>query len=85
MKIKTITMIFSIVTLIIVLAYDGYAVFVGGTEASISSLIINFSYKMPMFTFLCGFTCGHLFWKMRSNEDTVKNGIDKETKAIEKE
>jgi len=56
--------------------YDIYAIHIGGTESSISSVLINFSYKMPMFTFFCGFICGHLFWRMRSNKDTMK--IDSE-------
>ena len=61
--------------IVLVLVYDFIAIKYGGTEASISSLIISFSYKMPMFTFLVGFgggfLCGHLFWRLRSNEDTV--------------
>ena len=55
---------------ILLVVYDVIAIQKGGTEASISSVIIAFSYKMPMFSFLFGFICGHLFWRMRTNKDT---------------
>lgn len=74
---KKTTIIVSISAFIILAIYDVVAIHYGGTEASISSLIINFSYKMPMFTFCCGFVMGHLFWRMKSNKDTVVK-IDKE-------
>jgi len=66
---------------ILILIYDFVAIYNGGSEASISSLVISFSYKMPMFTFLIGFglgfVCGHLFWRMRTNNDTVKiDGVE---------
>jgi len=78
MSIKKITQLvtFAIIPLLIllILAYDVYAILVGGTEASISSLIITASYKMPFMTFMIGFLngvlVGHLFWRMRSNKDT---------------
>jgi hypothetical protein len=57
--------------------YDVFAISKGGTEASISSVIIAFAYKMPMFTFTCGFICGHLFWRMRTNKDTKEIDGDK--------
>jgi len=60
--------------LVIILIYDVYAIYVGGTEASISSLIIKSSYKMPFLVFCIGFIngvfVGHLFWRMKSNKDT---------------
>jgi hypothetical protein len=73
---KTKLVTFAIIPLIIVLilAYDVYAIMVGGTEASISSLIIKSSYKMPFMTYMIGLLngilVGHLFWRMRSNKDT---------------
>lgn len=58
-----------------ILIYDVVAIVNGGgSEASISSLIISFSYKFPFFTFLTGFgngvLVGHLFWRLKSNADT---------------
>ena len=62
--------------IVLILVYDVYAIYVGGTEASISSLIIKSSYEMPFMVFCIGFflgvLCGHLFWRMKSNKDTIK-------------
>ena len=78
MKIKKITQIVTLVLIpVIILAiliFDVYAIAEGGTEASISALIINLSYKFPLLTFMIGFLsgllCGHLFWRMKSNQMT---------------
>lgn len=64
------------VLLLALLVYDVIAIQIGGTESSVSSVIITFAYKMPIFTFLSGVVCGHLFWRMRTNKDT--QGIDRE-------
>ena len=60
---------------ILILVYDVIAIGQGGTEASISSLIITMSYEFPALPFgiglLIGFLCGHLFWRMKSNKDTL--------------
>ncbi len=64
---------------LLILIYDVYAILVSGTDASISALIINASYKMPFMTFMLGFIngvlVGHLFWRMKPNSMTVE--IDK--------
>ena len=73
---KNITVKVLAVLLLALLVYDVVAIHIGGTEASISSVIITFAYKMPVFTFLAGVVCGHLFWRMRTNNDTKK--IDEE-------
>lgn len=82
MNYKKITLIITIsIPLLIVglLIYDAIAVMNGGTEASISSLIISSAYKMPIMVSLVswfiGLVQGHLFWRMRDNEDTKKIGI----------
>lgn len=76
MMTKKITILVCVFTIVALLFYDVYAIATGGTEASISSVIINFSYKMPFFTFLSGVLCGHLFWRMKPNKDTIE--IDKQ-------
>lgn len=73
---KNITIKILAVLLLALLVYDVVAIQIGGTEASVSSVIITFAYKMPVFTFLSGVVCGHLFWRMRTNNDTKK--IDEE-------
>ncbi|HNC40330.1 MAG TPA: hypothetical protein PK522_00950 [Nitrosomonas sp.] len=68
---KKMTMIILGIVFVCLVLWDVYAmVKSGGSEASISSVIINFAYKMPMFSFSSGFVCGHLFWRMRTNKDT---------------
>jgi hypothetical protein len=67
--------------IVIVLVYDAIAIHYGGTEASISSLIITSAYQMPFMVFctglFIGILIGHLFWRMRGNEDTKKLNLDK--------
>lgn len=84
MNFKKTTSIITIVVIplliLAVLIYDAIAVIYGGTEASISNLIITSAYQMPFMVlcigFFLGILCGHLFWRMRGNEDTKKLGLD---------
>lgn len=48
--------------------YDVVAISQGGTEASISHVMIEWSYKHPVFTFMFGFVSGHLFWRVRQTK-----------------
>lgn len=73
---KKITTVSISILLVVVLVYDAFVISVGGTEASISSIIIEFSYKMPIFTFLAGVVCGHLFWRMKGNKDTKQLDVE---------
>lgn len=56
------------------LMFDVLAISKGGSEASISSLIIKSSYEMPFAVFMVGqfsgILIGHLFWRMKTNNDT---------------
>jgi hypothetical protein len=56
------------------LVYDIFAISGGGTEASISFMIYEWSYKYPIFTWLCGFgpgvLVGHFFWRIRDTDRT---------------
>lgn len=76
MKNKTKIITFGVIPLIFILlaVYDVFALMKGGTEASISSLIITTSYKMPFMGYMIGFIngvlVGHLMWRMRPNQDT---------------
>lgn len=65
MKIADITKIVLFVFIVGLLGYDVYAVIAGGTEATISHLVIEMSYQFPAFTFAVGFLMGHLFFKIR--------------------
>jgi hypothetical protein len=76
MKNSTKIVTFGIIPLIVLalLIYDVYAIAKGGSEASISNLIIVWSYKMPFMVYMLGLIngilVGHLFWRMKSNKDT---------------
>lgn len=74
MKKTTIVLIIS--TVVLLIGYDAFIVLTEGTEASISSIIIVASYELPIIPFSFGFLCGHFFWRMKPNKDTLK--IDKD-------
>jgi hypothetical protein len=82
MKNTTKTVTFIVIPLIIaaILIFDVFAINVGGTEASISSLLITAAYKMPFMVYMVGLfngiLVGHLFWRMRGNKDTKELGLD---------
>jgi len=80
MNIKKMTLFFIIACIFVIIIYDVYAIYIGGTEASISSTIIVWSYNMPLVPFAAGVLCGHLFWRMRENKDTtvVIDKVDKD-------
>ncbi len=62
---KNLAAIFIISIIVLIAVFDVYLIVGGGTEASISYTMIKWSYEYPAFTFLFGFTCGHVFWKIR--------------------
>jgi hypothetical protein len=60
---------FILIIIVLAVIYDFYAIAKSGKDASISQYIIDWSYQYPMATFLAGFTCGHLFWRMPNKKD----------------
>ena len=62
------------------LAYDAFVILKEGVEFSVSQKIIEWSYSFPVFTFLTGFTMGHLFWRLRDNSKTKNLGHDESEK-----
>lgn len=69
---KNMTMIFTIVMIVIVAVYDVYAMIIGGTENSISHMLITKSYDYPIIPFLIGVLTGHLVWRMKDTKETKK-------------
>jgi hypothetical protein len=69
-----------VLAVVIILIYDAYAISQGGTEASISSQLIVLSYKQPLvpslISWFIGLLMGHLFWRMKGNNDTRALGLD---------
>lgn len=72
------TALFIAIVLLAIAGYDVIAISGGGTEASISHMMITWSYKYPAFTFMVGFAMGHLFWRMRGTAET--QAIDESTR-----
>ena len=70
---------------VLVLIYDWLAVKYGGTEASISSLLIVLFHKVPMAVVAVTgpffYLLGHLTWRMKGNKDTA--ALDNEYKSNE--
>ena len=64
-KIRLITGYFTIASIIIMFAYDGFVYLKFGQDATISSVIIDMSYEQPSVVFFVGFVMGHLFWRMK--------------------
>lgn len=69
---KRVTAIFILGAFIVIAGYDAYAIGTAGFEASISHMMIEWSYKYPIFTFLMGVVMGHLFWRMGDSPTTKK-------------
>jgi hypothetical protein len=68
MDLKKYTFAFIIGTILSIAVFDFVIIAKGGTEASISHMLITWSYDFPAFTFLFGFVAGHLFWRLRTDK-----------------
>jgi len=72
MKWKKGTMIFIGVLIVAITAWDVFVLVDGGTESSISHVMIAWAYRFPIFPFLMGVLCGHLFWRMPQTKELDK-------------
>jgi len=61
------TVIFIALLVVSVVVFDFYIIATEGAPESISAYIIRWSHEYPSIPFLLGFTCGHLFWRMRGD------------------
>ncbi len=68
MNVKTLTKIFIMAVIALIAVFDVYVWNEGGTEATISWTIFEWSHQYPAFTFLMGFAMGHLFWQMKGQQ-----------------
>lgn len=64
---KKYTFLFIVFTAVSIAIFDFFIIYKGGTEASISHMLITWSYDYPAVTFLFGFTAGHLFWRLKTD------------------
>ena len=72
MKASQLTGYFILIIIGLIGVYDGYALLSEGTTATVSYKIRVWSKEYPAFTFLMGFTMGHLFWGMRTTPEMEK-------------
>lgn len=61
-KIYRISRIVIVSALLLILGWDLIAQLFGGTKATVSQAVWDFSRQAPWVVFLAGFFCGHLFW-----------------------
>jgi hypothetical protein len=66
---------FILFMIVAIAVFDTYLIIDGGTSESISHQIIEWSYEYPAFTFLVGFTMGHLFWKISNFKKDKSNDL----------
>jgi len=76
MKIQKYTYMFIGIMIVSITIYDVYAIFVGGTQATISWAMIDWAYKYPLFPFIMGLLSGHLFWRMPGYDKKLKGKHD---------
>lgn len=69
---RKLTFYFLALLVVVIAAFDVYVIFEGGKESSISHVLIELSYEYPSITFMLGFVCGHLFWRMKSTKQMKK-------------
>lgn len=62
---RNITVIFILLIAVAITVYDVFAILKGGTESSISMVMIQWAYQYPLFPFGMGVLVGHLFWRVR--------------------
>ena len=61
---------------VFLIVLDVYVIGKGGTAASISQMVMEWSYKYPLFTFACGILCGHFFWRIRDTKESKQISDD---------
>lgn len=65
---KKITPYFIILLVAAIVVFDFWIIARDGKPESISATLIRWSYEYPSIPFLLGFTCGHLFWRMKDKD-----------------
>jgi hypothetical protein len=61
-KLYRVSRIVVVTAFAIIMIWDLFAQVFGGTSATVSRAIWDFSQEAPWVVFLAGFFCGHLFW-----------------------
>jgi predicted permease len=66
------TLIFIVVVVVAIAAFDVFIIIKKGKKESISAHIIRASHNYPLIPFLLGIVCGHLFWSMNTSDWMLK-------------
>jgi hypothetical protein len=65
-------MFFIVAVAVLIIGWDAYTILAHGVDTSISQVMIDWAYDYPVFSFLMGFICGHLFWKISGTNHKEK-------------
>ncbi len=65
MNIRKLTASVVMLTIVVLALYDVYAFTEGGTEGTISHLLMTWGYNYPMVPFVGGVLVGHFWWRIR--------------------
>ena len=66
------TVIFIAFIVVAIAVFDFYIIAAEGKQESISAYLIRWSHEYPSIPFLLGFTCAHLFWRMKDKDVNKK-------------
>lgn len=64
--IRKMTGVIVMATIVILSLYDVYAYTEGGTEGTISHVLMTWGYNYPMIPFAAGVLVGHFWWRIRN-------------------
>jgi hypothetical protein len=64
---RTVTKLALLMALVLLLAYDLFAVYYFGFEGTISVVVFTLAKSAPIIPFLAGVVVGHLFWPIEGN------------------
>lgn len=67
-KTRKLTICFIIACVFIIIAYDIWAVYSGGVDGTISSVIFDYSREFPLIPFAFGVLAGHLWFNVYPKE-----------------
>lgn len=84
MNVRFVTNIFIFVSILIIGGYDIWAWIAGGTEGTISHIIMSSSFNHPMIAVIGGVLVGHFWWRIKCpncDGDAGKN-LSKESKDV---
>lgn len=68
-----ITGIVIVSVIIALIGYDLWVMAVGGKDASISQVVIDYAYQYPIGVLAIGILLGHLFWRMPNRYKVTKD------------